>query len=106
MVRAVRGIKLLGMVSWPMEVQHAFLAQWARGDASLPVVAYPRYAFGETRRELARIVDGADPTHPLGHYVIESALSWSLAAELLEAIGTPKVTDFSTQLFGPPHVPL
>src|SRR4249919_3023458 len=33
MVRAVRAIKLLGMVSWPIEVQHAFLAQWARGDA-------------------------------------------------------------------------
>ena len=106
MVKAVRGIKLLGMVSWPMEVQHAFLAQWARGDASLPAVDYPRYDFADTRRELAEIVDGADPTHPLGHYVIESALSWSLAAELLEAIGTPRVTEFSIQLFGHPDAPL
>ena len=90
MVRAVRGIKLLGMVSWPIEVQHEFLARWARGDASLPVVEYPKYDFSETRRELAAIVDEADPSHPLGHYVVESALSWSLAAELLEAIGTPE----------------
>jgi len=106
MVRAVRGIKLLGMVSWPIEVQYSFLARWGRGDASLPEVEYPVHDFSETRRELAAIVDEADPDHPLGHYVAESALSWSLAAELLEAIGTPKVTEFSIRLFGHPDAPL
>jgi len=106
MVRAVRGIKLLGMVSWPIEVQYSFLARWGRGNASLPEVEYPVHDFSETRRELAAIVDEADPDHPLGHYVAESALSWSLAAELLEAIGTPKVTDFSIRLFGHPDAPL
>ena len=106
MVKSVRDIKLLGMVSWPMEVQHDFLARWERGDASLPVVEYPAFDFSQTRRELAAIVEEADPSHPLGHYVIESALSWSLAAELLEAIGTPRVTDFSIRLFGHPDAPL
>jgi len=106
MVRAVRGIKLLGMVSWPIEVQHAFLAQWARGDASLPVFEYPRVDFSEARRELDAIAALADPDHPFGRYVSESARSWSIAAELLEALGTPAVTQHSIRLFGRPDEPL
>ena len=106
MVRAVRGIKLLGMVSWPIEVQHAFLAQWARGDASLPVFEYPHHDFSEARRELDAIIALADPQHPLGRYVSESAQSWSIAAELLEALGTPAVTEHSIRLFGRPDEPL
>jgi uncharacterized protein (TIGR02421 family) len=102
MVRAARGIKLLGMVSWPIDVQHTFLAQWARGDTSLPAFQYPRYDFADTRRELDAIIAQADPAHPLGRYIVESAQSWSIAAELLEAIGTPDVTRLSIQLFGRP----
>jgi uncharacterized protein (TIGR02421 family) len=106
MVRAVRGIKLLNLVSWPIEVQHVFLAQWASGHAALPLVEYPAHDFSEARRELAAIAAAADPAHPLGRYVHESAQSWSIAAELLEAIGTPAVTDCSIRLFGRPDQPL
>ena len=102
MVRAVRGIKLLGMVSWPIEVQHAFLAQWARGDASLPRFDYPAYDFSDARRELEAIITEADAQHPLGRYLLESAQSWSIAAELLESLGTPAVTAHSIRLFGRP----
>jgi uncharacterized protein (TIGR02421 family) len=102
MVRAVRGIKLLGMVSWPIEVQHAFLAQWARGDASLPRFEYPAYDFSDARRELDAIIAEADPEHPMGRYLLESAQSWSIAAELLECLGTPAVTAHSIRLFGRP----
>ena len=48
----------------------------------------------------------ADPQHPLGRYVSESAQSWSIAAELLEALGTPAVTEHSIRLFGRPDEPL
>jgi uncharacterized protein (TIGR02421 family) len=106
MVRAVRGIKLLNLVSWPIEVQHAFLAQWELGHAALPVFAYPRHDFSEARRELDAIVAEADPQHPIGRYVCESAESWSIAAELLEALGTPAVTTHSIRLFGRPDEPL
>jgi uncharacterized protein (TIGR02421 family) len=106
MVKAVRGIKLLGMVSWPIQVQHTFLARWEHGDTSLPVFEYPAYDFSDTRRELDAIIVAADAEHPLGCYVHESAQSWSIAAELLEAIGTPAVTDCSIRLFGRPDSPL
>ena len=106
MVRAVRGIKLLNLVSWPMGIQHAFLAQWASGKASLPAFEYARHDFSDARRELAAIAAEADPAHPLGRYIVESAQSWSIAAELLEAIGTPAVTACSIRLFGRPDQPL
>jgi uncharacterized protein (TIGR02421 family) len=106
MVRAVRGIKLLNLVSWPIEIQHAFLAQWAQGHAALPVFEYATHDFSDARRELADIAGACDPDHPLGRYVSESAHSWSIAAELLEAIGTPAVTECSIRLFGRPDAPL
>ena len=106
MLKAVRGIKLLGMVSWPMEVQQLFLAHWARGGTALPLVGYPKHDFSETRRELDAIIAEADTSHPLGHYVCDSARSWGIAAELLEVLGTKTVTTHSQRLFGHPDEPL
>jgi uncharacterized protein (TIGR02421 family) len=106
MVRAARGIKLLGMVSWPASVQHGFLEKWRAGDAALPCHEYSKHDFGETRRELDAIARAADPQHPLGRYVLESAQAWSVAAELLESLGTPEAARYSQRLFGGPDEPL
>lgn len=107
MVRAVRGIRLLTLVSWPQEVHQQFLAHWARGGApTLPQVVYPKHDFSEARSALDAIVKAADPEHPLGIYIAESARSWSIAAELLESLGTAAVTTHSVRLFGRPDTPL
>lgn len=102
MARAAKGIRLLSLASWPASVQQAFLADYAQGRAKLPVYKYPKHDFSEVRRELALIAAAADPTHPLGIYLIESANSWQQAAELLEQLGTPRVAELSVQLFGTP----
>src|SRR5690606_31482194 len=57
----------------------------------------------EARREFEAIIAAADPTHPLGVYLVESAHSWDLAAQLLEHLGTPRVTELSVALFGKPE---
>ncbi|MBO9716854.1 MAG: flavohemoglobin expression-modulating QEGLA motif protein [Pseudoxanthomonas sp.] len=106
MVKAVRGIKLLSLASWPASVQDAFLDRWHRGQATLPEVSYPRLDFSEERRELAAIAAAADPDHPLGHYLRESADSWSRAATLLEVLGTAQACTESIALFGRPDEPL
>ncbi|MDQ2703321.1 MAG: flavohemoglobin expression-modulating QEGLA motif protein [Pseudomonadota bacterium] len=105
MVRAARGIKLLGMVSWPASVQDAFLAQWRAGGTSLPRHDYPKHDFGDTRRELDAVAAEAalEPGHPLAHYLVESTRSWSIAAELLESLGTPTVCTLSQKLYGGPN---
>nr|WP_196778977.1 flavohemoglobin expression-modulating QEGLA motif protein [Lysobacter silvisoli] len=106
MVRAAREVKLLTLVSWPAGLEVQFLADYARGQATLPQIDYPRLDFSDVRRELAAVQAEADPDHPLGVYLRESAHSWSLAAELLEALGTTRVTELSVQLFGKPDEPL
>ena len=106
MVRAARGLKLLNLVSWPASVQEVFLSRWRAGDPVLPRYEYPKHDFTESRRELEAIAAEADPAHPLGRYLKESAEAWSVAAQLLESLGTPRVGEFSRQLFGRPDEPL
>ncbi len=102
MAKAARAIRLLSLVSWPASEQQEFLAAHARGQARLPDHVYPKHDFSDERREFEAIVAAADPGHPLGIYLIESARSWAVAAELLENLGTPRVTEFSVALFGKP----
>lgn len=106
LVKAVRGVRLLALASWPRSLQEPFLDSVARGQPELPQVEYPSLDFGDTRRELAAIAKDADPHHPLGAYLIDSAHSWSLAAGLLESLGTRAVSDYSAQLFGAPDDPM
>jgi len=102
MVEAVKDIRLLALVSWPAGQEVHFLADYARGIVKLPQPEYPRLDLGEARAELDAIAKAADPAHPLGIYLIESARSWSVAAALCENLGTNTVGDLSIQLFGRP----
>ena len=102
MVDAARGIRLLTLTSWPASEQAAFLADLARGQPRLPRHAYPAQDFSAERRELAAVAAEADPDHPLGAYVAESARSWDIAAQLLESLGTAAVTTHSIALYGRP----
>ena len=92
MVEAARDVRLLNLASWPAGMETDFVAQYARGVVRLPVIEYPRHDFTEERRELAAVAAGADVDHPLGAYIAESARSWDIAAQLLEALGTAAVT--------------
>lgn len=106
MVAVARGIRLLGSVSWPSQVQHRFLDHWRAGRHVLPVHDYPQRDFAEDRRELEAIAAAADPQHPLGKYLIDCCHNWSLTAQLIEVLGTTQVMDVSVQLFGRPDQPL
>ena len=106
MVKAARGIKLLSLASWPAAVQVPFLESFARGQPRLPEITYPVLDFSEERRELDAIASEADPTHPLGRYLVESTRSWSVAAQLLETLGTREACSHSISLFGTPDAAL
>ena len=106
MVRAAKGLRLLSLVSWPASVQKHFLDEAAQGRYALPRIDYPKFDFSDARRELDAIAREADPDHPLGHYLCDSARSWAIAAELLEALGTADVGAHSIRLFGRPDEPL
>ncbi|MGJ4730560.1 flavohemoglobin expression-modulating QEGLA motif protein [Luteimonas sp. SDU101] len=106
MVKAARGIRVLTLASWPATAQQAFLSDLARGQPRPPQVDYPRHDFGEARRELQAVADAADPAHPLGRYLVDSARQWDVAARLLEALGTAGAGALSVALYGHPDDPL
>ena len=106
MVIAASDIRLLSLASWPAGREIDFVADYARGVARLPQIDYPRLDFSDARAELDAIAREADPGHPLGQYLIESARSWQTAARLCEVLGTPAVTELSVQLYGSPFDPL
>jgi uncharacterized protein (TIGR02421 family) len=106
MVKVARGIRLLHLVSWPASLQEPFLEAWRRGQPRLPQVEYAPQDFSGARRELESIAAEADDAHPLGRYIAASAQNWSVAAELLDALGTPAVMAHSIRLFGRPDEPL
>ena len=102
MVEAVKDIRLLALVSWPAGQEVHFLDDYKRGIVQLPQPEYPSLDFSQARFELDAIAKAADPSHPLGTYLIDSARSWSIAASLCESLGTTVVGDRSIQLFGRP----
>ncbi|WP_374012935.1 flavohemoglobin expression-modulating QEGLA motif protein [Pseudoxanthomonas koreensis] len=106
LVQAVRGIRLLGLASWPATVQAQFLAGWRSGRTALPQVEYPALDFSQARRALAAIASEADADHPLGVYLCESAISWDRAARLLESLGSAQAGAESVALFGRPDDPM
>src|SRR5690606_27314353 len=106
MLRAASGIRLLALASWPARVLDGFLADHARGVTRLPVVEYPRHDFSGERAELEAVARAADPGHPMGAYLIESARSWETAARLCECLGTDQACDLSVRLYGHPESPL
>jgi uncharacterized protein (TIGR02421 family) len=103
LVAATRGIRLLASVSWPASIEMDFVAAWKAGTARLPEITYPRADFSDTRDALMGIVLAAEPGHPLGDYIRRTALSFRVATELLDAAGTPAITEHSARLYGRPR---
>ena len=102
LVAAVKGIKLLGAVSWPASVQTQFLEGWSRGNPHLPVVAYAKQDYSSVREELRSIFLAVDEQHPVGDYLRRAAQSWICATELLDAAGTTAITEHCVRLYGRP----
>jgi uncharacterized protein (TIGR02421 family) len=102
LVAAVKGIKLLGALSWPTSVQAQFLDGWRRKNPLLPKVDYAKQDHAAAREELENIFLAAEVQHPVGDYLRRAAQSWICATELLDAAGTPAITEPSARLYGRP----
>ncbi|MBJ6979958.1 MULTISPECIES: flavohemoglobin expression-modulating QEGLA motif protein [unclassified Luteimonas] len=106
MVDAARGIRVLTLASWQAGAQQRFLGDLAMGRRRLPAPDYPKHDFSQARRELATVAAEADPAHPAGAYLRESAGSWEIAAQLLESLGSPAAGAHAVALYGSPDQPL
>ena len=102
LVAAVKGVRLLESVSWPAAVQEHFLADWRIGKLAMPVIEYRKHDFTEARAELEAVDRACDPDHPIGRDQHLTCESWRIVTRLLDAVGTHRVTAYSTRLFGRP----
>lgn len=97
-----KGIRVLGMLSWPEGAVQSFVESWRRGDPKLPDVELPRANMRVEREALEQIIDDADEHDPLERFVADTAHSYATAAQMMEAIGTPAFTELSRALYGGP----
>lgn len=108
LLTAVRGIHILGAVAWPASLENSLITAFGAGRFSLPPVNYRRPDLAAARGELAAIAAEAATVEdaPLRDYLVRTADSWSVAAQMLEAIGTDGVTAPSLALYGKPQDPI
>ncbi|WP_426701915.1 flavohemoglobin expression-modulating QEGLA motif protein [Rhodanobacter sp. Col0626] len=107
LLAAVRSIHILPTVAWPASLESQLIEAYSKGKFALPEVAYVRPDLAAARVELAAIEEAAgghDPhdIDPLGDYLRRTAESWRIAAEMLEAVGTPAFAAPSIVLYGRP----
>ncbi|TAL75277.1 MAG: DUF1704 domain-containing protein [Rhodanobacter sp.] len=104
LLAAVRGIHILGTVAWPASLENHLIADYAAGRFALPQVDYRRPDLAEARAELAAIAGEAGTLDdaPLRDYLVRTADSWRMAAQMLDAVGTAGVSAPSIALYGKP----
>jgi len=110
LLAAVRPIHILPTVAWPASLENRLIEAYGQGRFSLPEAHYQRPDLAATRAELAAIEAasggneaGADP---IGIYLMRTAESWRIAAEMLEAVGTAGFSAPSIALYGRPGDPI
>lgn len=102
LVELAKGIRVLSNLSWPASVQQRFLDDWQRNNPSLPSVTYPRISLADRIEPLRALKRDLDRGHPVGRYLDDSIHSYITVCRLLENIGSPRMTAFSTELYGQP----
>lgn len=95
-------IKVLSALSWPRQVEAEFLAAHRAGRPQLPKVQLEPVPHENALAELEEIQHDCDREHPLDDFIFRTARSYSSAARMLGAIGTPDFTRYSIELYGRP----
>ena len=103
-VDAAKNIKILSRLSWPAEKMTHFLDGWHKGNPTLPEVDY---ATADDLMEPIKQLSRAEKTlrsldDPIATYLRNTAQSYLTLCELLQSVGTSKITDLSRSLYGSP----
>jgi uncharacterized protein (TIGR02421 family) len=103
LVETVQPIKILNALTWPREAEARFLEGWRAGRPELPVVQLKQQDFRKEIEILEGIQSKCDRGHPLDNLIFKTARSYTSAARMLGAIGTPDFTNYSIELYGKPN---
>jgi uncharacterized protein (TIGR02421 family) len=103
LVATVQPIKILASLSWPPQAESDFLQAWRAGKPKLPRVNLERPDHSKEIEVLKNIQSRCDRGHPLDNLIFKTARSYTSAARMLGAIGTPDFTTYSIELYGKPN---
>ena len=103
LVSASRDIKVLSEFAWDPQLQHSFIANWLRGEPSLPDVRYAKVDHSQQMVQLASIAERAAALdHPLGSFIKDTALSYLDVARMIACMGTERMSELSIRIYGRP----
>lgn len=102
LVSASKGIKILSTLGWGEEICYDFLESWRKKSVKMPQVTYPKFNYVEEKKTLKTIISSTSEEHPVGAYIIETAKSYQIAAQMLEGLGTSAFRECSEVLYGRP----
>jgi len=98
----VAPIRILAALVWPREAELKFLQGWRAGRPALPEVKLQPQDYSREIGILETIQSRCDRQHPLDNLIFKTARSYTSAARMLGAIGTPAFTGYSIELYGKP----
>lgn len=102
LVLAAKGIKILSTLGWAEQHCDEFLRGWKRGNPKMPVISYPKFDYRDECVALKKIMDSTSEDHPVGWYIVKTAQSYYIAAQMLENLGTAAFRECSQLLYGRP----
>ncbi len=102
LVQAAKGIKILSTLGWAEHHCDEFLQSWHSGNVKIPQISYPKFDYSEERAALRKIITSTNEDHPVGWYVVKTAQSYHIAAQMLEGLGTAAFRECSELLYGKP----
>lgn len=100
----IKEISILGTLNWPDSVKKEFISEVEKGNFRLPEFSYQKKDYSEKRLVMQSVVDGClgDDT-PEATYLRTNAESYVLAIDMLDGVGTERVTEISKELYGSPY---
>ena len=103
-VEASKGFQILSVLQWPSHVLESFLATWRTGNPQIPEVSYEiPEGLDALCATMESVMQRAPLEHPLGDLLYKTAWSYSTAARMLQAVGTPDFSERSIELYGKPN---
>lgn len=102
LVSIAENFKILALVEWPKKIEDDFITNFKKGQPTLPTIEYPKHSFTQELQQLEQIIKKSDQKHPVAQFIHQTAKSYYYAFLLVENLGQPKMTEYSTKIYGQP----
>lgn len=96
-------ITVLSLLNWPDHVQKEFFSSLDKKNPKVPDFTFPKRDESDKINALKKLIRCIGESHPALLFLKRTAESYLEALHMLEAVGTPKFTEHSINLYGQPE---